>query len=140
MRTNQATWVGIPAVPLEIHVNDFMGEPSHPFTPKEISENKTGKENGIWVKEPYIGIILGITEHAWRIDQLKSIESFFVLPAKGSGHVAMAAIIEGAGAGGQSIIINNHFNQKHLDWVRDVLLKFEALGVKTKDNDEGYDA
>jgi len=132
--------VGIPTVPLEIHVHDFMGESSHPLTPSEIRENKTGKENGIWVQEPYIGIILGITEHAWRLDQIKSIESYVMQPAKGSGHVAMAAMTEAAATDGQTIITNKHFNQKHLDWVRNVLSKFEELGIKTKENDQGHDA
>ena len=132
-------WIPIATPPAELHIFDNVGGIRHPFTPTSIRNSKVSVESGVWRDEPYVGIILGGTERAWRCDELRAIELFYMMPAKGSGHVAIIVSAENMERHRQSITSSNHFGKDLLEWSRQVLHAFDRAGITIKENNEGFD-
>lgn len=83
---------------------------------------------------------MGISEHAWRVDQVSGVETSFARPAKGPGYVEIGVHAGETSLRGETLISTKAFDQKILKWARQILAAFYSAAVPTKEIDEGYDA
>jgi len=133
-------WIPIQPPPIIVHVYDYLDGTQHPFTPTEIRAEKVGFESGIWVKEPYLGIVLNVSEHAWRVEDIRKVQAYFARPAKGPGYVEIIITACAGNIQKEALISTKIFDQKVLDWTKHVLAVFNLACIFTEEIDEGYDA
>lgn len=139
-------WEILKSWPVSVHIHDIDGI-SHPLTPMPIRQmyetEAKNLEVVVWADtvKHLVGIKAGISEHAWKVKDIKKVSLLFARPAKGAGFIWLS--VEKTDKTKEAIASANSFSDKTLDWFRSISASMTTLSSATisiEEEDIGYDA
>lgn len=134
-------WIVLAPRPVGVGFPPGILSVDNPLTPDTIRLNFNANckvhETIVWSNGQHCGVKIEDHEIAWRPEEGKLLDIFFVRPAKGNGCVSLAITTT---MRSMTIFVAD-YSDEILEWTREIVLAIKNVStVEIRETDNGFDA